>query len=63
MIFIVYIDDIILTSDDNVKMERLKNTLTTEFDIKDLSPLRYFLGMKVAKNRSGIFQSLIESTP
>lgn len=62
MIFIVYIDDIILTSDDNVEMERLKNTLTTEFDIKDLSSLRYFLGMKVAKNRSVIFQSLIEST-
>ena len=52
MIFIVYIDDIILTSDDNVEMERLKNTLTAEFDIKDLSSLRYFLGMKVAKNRS-----------
>ena len=35
-------------------MQRLKNTLAAEFEIKDLGPLGYFLGMEVARNRSGI---------
>ena len=53
MILIIYVD-IILTTDDIVEMERLKKSLAAEFEIKDLSPLRYFLGMEVARNRSDI---------
>ena len=53
-ILIVYVDDIILTRDDKPKMEQLKERLAAEFKIKDLGSLRYFLGMKVARNRSGI---------
>ena len=53
-ILIVYVDDIILTRDDKPKMEQLKERLAAEFIIKDLGSLRYFLGMKVARNRSGI---------
>ena len=47
-ILIVYVDDIILTSDDEVEMINLKNTLSQEFEIKDLGALRYFLGIEVA---------------
>ncbi|RVW13599.1 Retrovirus-related Pol polyprotein from transposon RE1 [Vitis vinifera] len=53
MILIIHVD-IILTTDDIVEMERLKKSLAAEFEIKDLSPLRYFLGMEVARNRSDI---------
>ena len=52
---IVYVDDIILTSDDSLELERLKKALTREFEIKDLSPLRYFLGMEFARSKKGIF--------
>ncbi|RVW35065.1 Retrovirus-related Pol polyprotein from transposon RE1 [Vitis vinifera] len=45
VVLIVYVDDIILTSDDSLELERLKKALTREFEIKDLSPLRYFLGL------------------
>ena len=54
IILIVYVDHIILTRDDKPKMEQLKERLAAEFKIKDLGSLRYFLGMKVARNRSGI---------
>lgn len=48
------VHDIILTSDDIVEMERLKNILAVEFEIKDLGLLRYFLSVEVARNRNGI---------
>lgn len=53
-ILIVYVDDIILTRDDKEKKERLKKDLASEFEMKDLGNLRYFLGMEFAWNRLGI---------
>ena len=38
-------------------MRRVKEQLALELEIKDLGNLRYFLGMEVARNRSGIFVS------
>ncbi|RVW25102.1 hypothetical protein CK203_113762 [Vitis vinifera] len=37
-ILIVYVDDIILTSDDSLEIERLKGLLAQDFEIKDLEP-------------------------
>ena len=54
---IVYVDDIILTSDDSLELEKLKKTLTREFEIKDLGPLRYFFGMEFARSKKGSFIS------
>ena len=47
-----YVDGIIviLTGDDEYEMERLKKTLSTEFEVKDLEWMRYVLGMKVIEN-------------
>ncbi|XP_022849594.1 uncharacterized protein LOC111371696 [Olea europaea var. sylvestris] len=56
-ILIVYVDDIILTGDNTVEVERLKLSLATEFEVKDLEQLRYFLGMEVARSRKGIIVS------
>ena len=53
-ILIVYVDDIILTRDDNEEREELKKTLENEFEIKDLGQLRYFLGMEIARTKKGI---------
>ena len=53
-ILIVYVDDIILTGDDLEEIINLKKMLATEFEIKDLETLRYFLGMEVARSKEGI---------
>ena len=47
-ILIVYIDDIILTGDDSIELERLNKVLIDNFEIKDLVTLKYFLGMEFA---------------
>ena len=57
VVLIVYVDNIILTGDDVSEMNQLKRCSTSEFEIKDLGPLRYFFGMKVAQSKKGIVVS------
>ena len=45
----MYVDDIILTEDDIERMEKLKRVPASEFEVKDLIFLRYFLGIEVAR--------------
>lgn len=54
-ILIVYVDNIVLTDSDKEKLDRLKRRLATEFEIKDLGALEYFLGMEFARSNEGIF--------
>lgn len=42
VILIVYINDIIMIGVDLFEINKLKNKLETEFDIKDLGKLKYF---------------------
>ena len=51
VVLIVYVDDVILMRDNVEEMERLKKCLASEFVIKDLGSLRYFLGMEVAQTK------------
>lgn len=53
-ILIVYIDDIILIGNNIYEMERLKRSRTTEFEVKSLRYMRYFLGMEVARSKRSI---------
>jgi hypothetical protein len=57
VILIVDVDDIILTSNYEEELVRLKKLLAKEFEIKDPGYLKYFLGMEVARSRRGIFVS------
>ncbi|RVW97173.1 Retrovirus-related Pol polyprotein from transposon TNT 1-94 [Vitis vinifera] len=50
-LFIVYVDDIIITGDDEEGIENLKKLLAKKFEIKDLGQLRYFLAWKLAELR------------
>ncbi|CAN1141377.1 Retrovirus-related Pol polyprotein from transposon TNT 1-94 [Linum perenne] len=49
-ILIVYVDDIIITGNDNEEIKQLKLRLSREFELKDLGEMKYFLGMEVARN-------------
>ena len=49
IILIIYVDNIILTIDDETEVIDLKNAFPREFEIKDLGALRYFLGSEAAR--------------
>ena len=53
-VLIVYVNDIIVTSDDQEEIYGLKSLLAKEFEIKDLGNLWYFLGTEVARSKEGI---------
>ncbi|KAK0589003.1 hypothetical protein LWI29_008378 [Acer saccharum] len=52
---IVYVDDMIITGNSEMEIQNLKPFLATEFEIKDLGNLKYFLGMEVARSKAEIF--------
>ena len=55
VILLVYVDDIIITGDDSLAIVELASYLASEFVIKHLGPLRYFLGIEVAYSSNGLF--------
>nr|KYP53276.1 hypothetical protein KK1_024903 [Cajanus cajan] len=57
IVSIVYVDDIVITRVDFNEINKLKDSLATEFEIKDLESLKYFLGMEVARSKKGIVVS------
>ena len=54
---IVYVNDIIMTGNDEKEKNTLKQCLAKEFEIKYLGKLKYFLGIEVARSKQGIFIS------
>jgi hypothetical protein len=51
---LVYVDDIIITGTSLTEIDRVKHILDTNFKIKDLGQLKYFLGLEVAHSKQGI---------
>lgn len=51
---IVYVDDMVVTGNDSNEIAALQKSLVTEFELKDLEHLKYFLGIKVARSSKRI---------
>ena len=51
---LVYVDDILLASDNKQAVDELKVLLDQQFKLKDLGELKFFLGLEVARSASGI---------
>ena len=51
---LVYMDDILIASNDIHAVEELKVFLDQEFKLKDLGNLKFFLGLEVARSDKGI---------
>ncbi|XP_042983373.1 uncharacterized mitochondrial protein AtMg00810-like [Carya illinoinensis] len=51
---LVYVDDILIASNDMNAIEELKLFLDSKFKLKDLGPLKYFLGIEIARSANGI---------
>ncbi|GJW48148.1 cysteine-rich receptor-like protein kinase 8 [Tanacetum coccineum] len=54
---LVYVDDLLITSNDQIQTSTLKAQLSSVFHMKDLGELNYFLGLEVRRSSQGIFIS------
>ena len=54
ILLIVYVDDIIITSDDKKGIDDLNRYFRNSFQTKDLGKFCYFLGIEVARSKEGI---------
>ncbi|CAM8906796.1 unnamed protein product [Rhodiola kirilowii] len=55
VILLVYVDDVLLTGTSLPLINSIKAFIHDKFHIKDLGTLKYFLGLEVARSKSGIF--------
>jgi hypothetical protein len=54
MYLLVYVDDIILVRSSSTAASHLVQNLCSEFAVKDLGPVHYFLGIEVASVPTGL---------
>ncbi|CAM8948863.1 unnamed protein product [Rhodiola kirilowii] len=55
LILLVYVDDVVITGTSSAMIASVKSFIHSEFRIKDLGLLKYFLGIEVARSNTGIF--------
>ena len=54
-ILLLYVDDMIIIRDDMQGIQDLKHFLGHQFEMKDLGPLNYFLGLEVSSSADGYY--------
>ncbi|KAF5775515.1 putative RNA-directed DNA polymerase [Helianthus annuus] len=54
IVLLVYVDDIVVTGNNIDEVNKIKGVLNLNFQIKDLGKLKYFLGIEVLYNKSGV---------
>jgi hypothetical protein len=54
LILVLYVDDLFLTGEEH-QIAQCKRELTSKFEMKDLGPMHYFLGLEVWQRRDEIF--------
>src|SRR6218665_221334 len=62
-ILLVYVDDIMITAENEMIIEKIKNQLNEEFQVKDLGEIDRFCGMTIKKTKDGFSvdqESMIE---
>ena len=57
MFILIYVDDIIITCYNKSEIDKLLILLESDFAVKDLGKLNYFLGVEVIPNAHGILLS------
>ncbi|KAJ0575491.1 putative RNA-directed DNA polymerase [Helianthus annuus] len=54
IVLLVYVDDIVITGNNDSEIGKIKNLLSNSFQIKDLGVLKYFLGLEVVYDKFGL---------
>ncbi|GKC54858.1 ribonuclease H-like domain-containing protein [Tanacetum coccineum] len=54
---LLYVDDIVLTASSEILLQQIIKSLHQAFDMTDLGPLNYFLGIYVTRDSLGLFLS------
>lgn len=57
IVVLVYVDDLIISGNDQAGIQETKLFLKSVFDIKDLGELKYFLGIEICRSPEGLFLS------
>lgn len=52
---LIYVDDLIVAGNNADEIAKLKAKLSSCFHMKDLGPLKYFLGIEMARSSEGMF--------
>ena len=52
---LLYVDDMIITSDDLSGIQELKDFFSQQFEMKDLGRLSYFLGLEITYSTDGLY--------
>ena len=55
IILCLYVDDLLITGVNEVRVRKVKSKLMQEFEMSDLGNLSYFLGMKFKDMSEGVF--------
>ncbi|KAL9252264.1 Retrovirus-related Pol polyprotein from transposon RE1-like protein [Drosera capensis] len=57
IILLLYVDDIVVTGSSHTLLSSFISVLSSEFAMKDLGDIHYFLGIQVLRTRTGLFLS------
>lgn len=55
LVLLVYVDDVVLTGTSATLIDQVKELIHSEFKIKDVGHLSYFLGLEVVRSKTGLF--------
>ena len=55
ILLLLYVDDMIITSDDLSGIQELKDFLSQQFEMKDFGHLSYFLGLEITHFTDGLY--------
>jgi len=54
---LLYVDDMLITGDDMEHISHVKKQLGEQFQMSDLGPLSYFLGVEILRSAKGYYLS------
>lgn len=57
ILLVMYVDDIVITGSDTTGISSIKSFLHSQFHMKDLGMLKYFLDVEVTRSKKDIFLS------